>query len=122
MTFAIALASLIFFAIGFRLARVAPITSDALALVRSAVGKIADRGRTEEEKERAAREAAILLFGRFFMIVALTGAALVPSALLLIIATHTGIADPSMLMDALISPWLLAIALALFVTEFLIRR
>lgn len=122
MTYALVLGSLIVFAIGFRVAGIVPVASAAMLRARSAVAVLADRTKSEDEKERAARAAAIALFGRFFVILALTGAAVLPSALLLYIFVWARLADQSALLDALISPWIIAAALVIFIGDYLIRR
>jgi hypothetical protein len=122
MNYAIALILVLLFTAGFRFARIVPVASDVLARTRVAVGVIADRSKSDDEKERAAREAALVLFGRFFVIVALTAAALVPSIVFLLIAVQAGIADETKVMDALLSPWIVVTAIALFIVECLVRR
>ena len=122
MNYAIALILVLLFTAGFRFARIVPVASDVLARTRVAVGVIADRSKSDDEKERAAREAALVLFGRFFVIVALTAAALVPSIVFLLIAVQAGIADETKVMDALLSPWIVVTAIALFIFECLVRR
>lgn len=122
MTYALALASLIVFAIGFRVAGIVPVASAAMARARSAVAVLADQSKSEDEKERAARDAAIALFGRFFVILALTVAAVLPSILLLYVFVWAGLASQSALLDALISPWIVAAALLIFLADYLIRR
>jgi hypothetical protein len=122
MNYAVALGSLTLFVVGFRFARIVPMAADALVRARNAVSVLADNRRTEEEKERAAREASMALFGRFFAILLLTAAALVPSALLLLVAVQAGIADEATVMDAFVSPWLIAAAIALFVGDYVVRR
>lgn len=93
--------------------------------VRVSIDAVVDhdgRGSTGEEKERAARAAAIVLFGRFFLIVALTAAAFLPSALVLVAAAWLGLASEPAVMDAHLSPALIAAAIALFVLDYMIRR
>ena len=122
MNYAVALISLVLFAVGFRFARIVPVASDAFARARDAVGVIGDRDKSEDEKERAAREAAIALFGRFFAIAALTAMALAPSALFLFVAVQTGAVGEASVTDALLSPWIVAFAIAMFVMDYLVRR
>ena len=55
MNYAVALVSVLVFAIGFRFARVVPAALNALARTRTAVGVIADRSKSEDEKERLTR-------------------------------------------------------------------
>jgi hypothetical protein len=122
MTYALAFASLIVFAIGFRLAGIVPVASAAMVRARAAVATLADKTKSEDEKERASREAAVALFGRFFVILALTAAAVLPSVLLLYIFVWAGLADQSSLLNALVSPWIIASAVLIFIADYLIRR
>ena len=122
MNYLIALASLALFACGFRVARILAISSDAMRRAKNAFALMADRNATEEEKERAARAASAALFGRFLMIAALTLAALAAPALVVLIAVQSGAADSDSIYSALLSPWLIAAAIALFAVEFWFRR
>jgi len=122
MNTAVALVSIAIFVVAFRLARVVPAASDAIMRTRGAMTVLSDRNKSDDEKERAAREAAIILFGRFFIITGLTALALAPSALSLAIAVWLGIADVAGVTNALLSPWLIAAAIAFFVMDYAVRR
>jgi hypothetical protein len=122
MNYVVALGALVLFAAGFRAVRIVPITADTMKHAHVAFAALADTGKSEEEKERAARAASLLLFRRFFVIAALTAAALVPSALIILLASESGTADSDAVLNALLSPWLISCALALFAAEYWFRR
>lgn len=122
MNYAVALASLVLFTIGFRFARISTLSTGALRDVQQAVAQIGDRTLSEDQKEQIARNASMALFGRFLTIAALTAAVLIAPALLLLLAVQTGAVDAEALEAALFSPWLIGAAFLLIGAEFWFRR
>jgi predicted cation transporter len=122
MSYAIACVSIVFFAIAFRAVGVLPVAWEAMGRVRRTVVVLADGNQSDDSKERAAREAAIALFGSFFTILALSAVALVPAALAVTLGIVLGIADETSLISALLSPWLAGAACVAFAASYMIRR
>jgi hypothetical protein len=122
MTSAVALVCVALFVVAFRVAHILPRASHAISRVRSAASVLADGSKTDDEKERVAREASLALFGSFLTITLLTALALVPSLLCVYIASWTGIAKVPDLMNAFVSVPLIIAAVLFFAVERMILR
>lgn len=122
MSIAVGIAALVLFVVAFRLARIVPVASAAVGQARGALAVLGDRTKSDDEKERAARAAAGVLFGRFVLITGLTVLALIPAALCILLASWLGFAEAQAVMDALLSPWLIAAAVLFFAADYLIWR
>ena len=122
MTFAVALVSLALFVVSFRFAKILPIALQAMSRVQTATAVLADRSKTDDEKERAARDTSKVLFGSFFLITALTGLALVPSVLCVVLAVWGGLTGMDEVMDALVSVPLIVAAVVFFTVDYAINR
>jgi hypothetical protein len=122
MTLAIALVSLALFVVSFRLAKILPIALQAMSRVQTATAVLADRGKTDDEKERAARESSKVLFGSFLLITALTCLALVPSSICIALAIWGGLTRMDEIMDALVSVPLIVAAVVFFAADYVINR
>jgi hypothetical protein len=122
MTLAIALVSLALFVVSFRLAKILPIALQAMSRVQTATAVLADRGKTDDEKERAARESSKVLFGSFLLITALTCLALVPSSICIALAIWGGLTGMDEIMDALVSVPLIVAAVVFFAADYVINR
>ena len=122
MSYAVALAALVLFVIGFRLAGIIGVARDAILRTQAAVAMLRDRNTSEEQKEIASRQAAVVLFGRFFAITGLTFMVLVPSLLVIIAAIWVKLADQDAIIAAIESPWLIAAAILGFVLDYAFRK
>ena len=122
MSYAVAVISILFFAITFRAVGVAHVAVTAIGRTRHTIAFLADGNQTEDSKERAARETAISLFGSLAAITALSLVALVPGAVALVVGVMAGITDEASLTAALLSPWLAIAACAAFAFACLFRR
>jgi hypothetical protein len=122
MSYGIAFAALVLFVVAFRYSGIILVARDALRRTQSSVALILNQNVSEEEKERASREGAITLFGRFFAITGLTLIALVPSCVIVALALWAGIADQDSLFAAMASPWLIAAAVAVILLDYAIHR
>ena len=122
MTFAVALVSLALFVASFRLAKILPIALQAMSRVQTAAAVLADRGKTDDEKERAARDTSKVLFGSFLLITALTCLALVPSVACVTLAVWAGLTGMDEIMDALVSVPLIVAAVVFFAVDYVINR
>ena len=122
MTTAVAIAALALFVIAFRLAWIVPVVSGALVHAQGALAILADRAKSEDEKERAARDAATILFRYFFLITGLTILALIPSSLVGAAAVWARLTSESALLDAFVSPLLIGAAIAFFAADYFVRR
>jgi hypothetical protein len=122
MSFAVALVSVILFAVAFRAAGVAQVAQAAIGRTRRTVAVLADGAQSEDAKERAAREAAVALFGSLATITVRSMAALLPAAAVLVAAILLGATDEATLSETLLSPWLAVAGCAAFAAVYLIRR
>jgi len=122
MNFFVALASLALFVIGFRVAKILPIAMQAIERARGATLVLADRGKSDDEKEQAARDSAIALLGAFLMISGLTGLALVPSLACAALAVWAGVTGMQEVTDAMVSWPVIAAALLFFGIDYAIHR
>ncbi len=122
MSLAVALASLALFVISFRWIGILPLALQAISRAQGAASVLADSSKTNDEKERAARDTSVVLFGSFFMITALTVVALVPSIVWLALAVVAGLTSTAGLLTALLSWPAIVAALLFFVIDYLIRR
>ena len=122
MSFAVALISLALFVAAFRVAKIVPMASQAIARARTAAAVLGDRSKTEDEKERMAREMSVALFGNFLAITALTALALVPSAACLFLAAWAGFAAMPDMLNALVSVPLIGAACLFFAVDYMIHR
>jgi hypothetical protein len=122
MTLAVALVSLALFVVSFRLAKILPIALQAMSRVQTAAAVLADRGKTDDEKERAARDTSKVLFGNFFLITALTCLALIPSAISVTLAVWAGLTGVNEILDALVSVPLIVAAVVFFAVDYVINR
>ena len=122
MSLAVVLASLALFVISFRLAGILPLALQAISRAHGAASVLVDSTKTDDEKERAARDTSIVLFGSFAMITALTVVALVPSIVWLALAVLAGLTNTAGLLSALLSWPAIVAALVFFAIDYLIRR
>jgi hypothetical protein len=122
MSEALAAASVLLFALTFRWVGVVPVATHAMGRTRRTVAVLAASGLSEEEKERAARAAAMALFRSLWAITGLSLLAFVSAAVPIFAGIWLGLADEASIMAALQSPWLVGAGCAAFAAAYLIRR
>ena len=121
MTVAIGLAAIVLFALAIRMLKVREIAQGALDRSRAAMGILRDHGKTDLEKEAAARAAGLHLLACSLRLVTGLCAAAAPSAALVAGAVATGVISAGKLAASLSSPWMLAAAFILSVAAFVPR-
>jgi hypothetical protein len=121
MTAAIGLAAVAIFAFVLRLLGIARLAQTALDGSRTAAQVLMDRGRSEGEKEQAARSAGIHLLRCSLRIAGGLCLAAAPAAALIAVAAAGGLTSMGQVAASLSSPWMLVGAIAVSLPAFVAR-
>ena len=121
MTVVIGLAAIVLFALAIRMLNVRETAQGALDRSRTAMSILRDQGKTDLEKEAAARAAGLHLMACSMRLITGLCAAAAPSAALVAGAAATGLTSVGKLAVSLSSPWMLATAFVLSAAAFIPR-
>jgi hypothetical protein len=121
MTAAVGLVAVAVFAVAIRLLGLVRFARSALVKSRAAARVLMDRGKTELEKEQAARDAGVQLFGCSARLVAGICLAAAPAVGLVAAATAAGVTSMDKVAGSLSSPWMLAAACVVSIPAFMTR-
>jgi hypothetical protein len=121
MTAAVGLVAVALFAVAVRLLGLLRFAQAALTESRATTRILMDRGKTELEKEQAARAAGAHLLGCSLRLVAGLCVAAVPALGLVAAAVAGGVTSTDKVLASLSSPWMLAGAVLISIPAFVVR-
>lgn len=122
MSTAIAIVAVALFVLALRLLGVMPRSVTIVRRTNSALAILAEPGRSDKEKETAARRASVHLFAGFAGLLALTLAAFLPAFAVVLVTVSLRVVTVQHLLASLVSYQVIVAALIFFVLDLLWRR